>query len=107
MNTAIHWVMKIVWFIAIIVLLATGLATLGIWNLFEMDFMVNNPWLVTTIGIIAGIAGVLGLIRFVSCMSGSGSSWCGCGSSNYHHGNMNMNGMKKCPACGMTNCHCR
>jgi len=106
MNNAVRFVYKVVWLVAIFALITMGLAALGIFNIYENQFMVDNPWLRTTIGVIAGIAGVLGLIKFIASLTGKSSSWCGC--EHYSHNSHSGYGSGKvCPRCGMENCICR
>ena len=92
----VSYAMKALWFVAIILLINMGLIPFG-FNLFATEIMqATLAWLVVQLHYIAGIAGVLGLMKFVrACSNKKGGSWCGCGSKGGSCG------------CGAASCTCR
>jgi hypothetical protein len=81
MHVACHWGKKILWIIAIIALINMGLMPLG-YNLFQTDFMqFTAPWLIAPFHYFAGLAGLLGLLKFFRSLTGGESCGgsCGCG----------------------------
>lgn len=74
MNGILHLVCKAICVVGIFALLCLGLMPFGI-NVFTSDIMMDNMWLPTTIYVLAGLAGILLLIKLVSGnMHHSG--WC-------------------------------
>lgn len=76
-----HWLKKIVYLVAIVVLINMGLMPFG-FNVFQTDFMqFTAPWLIAPIHYIAGIAGILMLVAFLGCLTNKSGCMCGSGNS--------------------------
>jgi len=91
-----HGILKLVcsaiWLVGIFALICMGLMPLG-YDVYASEFMLSHPMLVQAIYYIAGIAGIIGLIKFTHhCMGGG--SWC--------HARDEKGGC----GCGMPNCNC-
>ncbi|HEV2917369.1 MAG TPA: hypothetical protein VGW78_06525 [Candidatus Babeliales bacterium] len=83
MHTAIHWLKKILYIIAIILLINMGLMPLG-FNIFQSDFMqFTAPWLIAPLHYLAGIAGIIMLIAVIGCLTNKSGCMCG-GSGSYY-----------------------
>ena len=76
MNQLVEYGMKALWFVAVVALINMGLMPLG-YDIFTMGFMQNNIWLITLVHYAAGIAGVLGLVRFCRACMNDCADWCG------------------------------
>jgi hypothetical protein len=93
-NEILCYASKLLWLVAIVVLINMGLMPFG-YNMFQTElFQTTLDWAINPIHYIAGIAGLLGLYRLIMKIAYRGSSWCGCG------------GNGACP-CGRPNCNCR